>query len=67
MTQLDSVEKRLGWALMAATVVVYSYFFHFHDRWPNPNETTRLYSAISIAENGDFTINRQIDRYGVIW
>ncbi|MBI5526291.1 MAG: hypothetical protein HY897_08145 [Deltaproteobacteria bacterium] len=61
------MERRLAWTLAISTLVAYSYFFHFHDRWPNPNETTRLYSAISMAENFDFAINRQIERYGVIW
>ena len=64
---LPPLEKRLAWVLVLSTLVAYGWFFHFHDRWPNPNETTRLYSSISMAENGDFTINRQIDRYGVIW
>jgi hypothetical protein len=63
----EQLEKRLGAVLFIAALFCYSYFFHFHDRWPNPNETTRLYSAISMAEDLDPAINRQIDRYGVIW
>jgi hypothetical protein len=67
LRNVETIERRLAWVLAISALVSYSYFFHFHDRWPNPNETTRLYSAISMAENFDFTINRQIERYGVIW
>jgi len=60
-------EKSLAILLFAWSLFSYSYFFHFHDRWPNPNETTRLYSSISMAEDGEFFIDRQIIKYGVIW
>jgi len=60
-------ERALAILLFAWSLFSYSYFFHFHDRWPNPNETTRLYSSISMAEAGEFFIDKQIARYGVIW
>jgi hypothetical protein len=64
---MNTLEGRLGAVLFCSTLLAWSYFFHFHDRWPNPNETTRLYSAISMAEGRGLSINEQIDRYGVIW
>lgn len=48
-------------------VFVLTYFHHFHKDWPNPNETVRLYLAIAIAEDGRLNIDKEMERYGVVW
>ena len=54
-------------AILLLSTFVLGFFFHFHKDWPNPNETVRLYLSLAIADSGRLNIDREIDKYGVIW
>lgn len=53
--------------ILLLSLFLITYFNHFHKDWPNPNETVRLYLALSIVERGEFNIDNEINKYGVIW
>lgn len=57
------------WKIVVLLFVAFvlTYFHHFHKDWPNPNETVRLYLAIAIAEDGRLNIDKEMERYGVVW
>ncbi len=57
------------WIFIIITLTLFSigYFNHFHKDWPNPNETVRLYLSIAISDRGEFNIDNEITKYGVIW
>jgi hypothetical protein len=53
--------------ILLLSAILLGFFSHFHKNWPNPNETVRLYLSLAIIEDGRFNIDKEIERYGVIW
>ncbi len=67
MSNYRILSKFWLFVILLAPLFLLTYFNHFHKDWPNPNETARLYLALAIAERGEFNIDSEISRYGVIW
>src|SRR5690606_13850365 len=54
----------LAWAVFAGLLLAHAWFSNELPRFRQPNAWSRLYLALAIAEEGRFTVDTQVARYG---
>ncbi|MBI3072536.1 MAG: hypothetical protein HYY84_10515 [Deltaproteobacteria bacterium] len=64
---IEASERGTAISLGLLTFAATAYFFHQQNGIPNPNETARVYLAMSIVDERTLSIDTPFRKYGPVW